>query len=240
MKLDQSNEEYPKFLAKAKEMYLASEGKELVIDGDSKTQEKAHPVRIVHSNTSGSWVPERCVTAKTLSELVIPSESVKLLSCGRVVYQPMDIESEDSYVRIPVSIDDEEEENEALDTKGNNEEGFVRISIEEDEEEEDEETQLSPLELAASIPVTMSQLERATALKDYGNKLMISGQFLAAEEAYSRSLHYDFSILTLNNRAQAKLSAQVFRRSFTVSLILSLMLCGCRTSWGPSKMQMVS
>lgn len=212
MKLDQSNEEYPKFLAKAKEMYLASEGKELVIEGRETVLEKVEHVRIVHSNTSGTWISEHCIAVRSLPELAIPSESVKLLSAGRAAFRTMEIEPEDSYVRIPVSIDDEAEDA-PNDTKTGNEEEFVRISIEEDDDNEsddDEGSQLSPLEEAASIQVSMSAEEKASALKEYGNKLMVSGQFSAAEEAYSRSLHYEFSILTLNNRAQAKLSAQVF------------------------------
>jgi hypothetical protein len=140
-------------------------------------------------------------------------------------------------IQIEDDDDDEEEEDEgeegpnhAANNSSDRGSSFVRIPIVEEEEEEEEDSDdndeaadetpadasippltpiLDPIEQQAGIDTSLPLEQKALLLKEYGNSCMLKSDFDSALKAYSLSLQYNHNILTLNNRAQAKLSLKV-------------------------------
>lgn len=203
-------------------MYAATEGKELLLTDETPTQQMPTAIpsapkpalNVVHVASTSSWTSVNCTSEKGMSQLIIPGESMKLLYTGSLLNsEVLDEHFEESYVKIPVSIvdDDDEGSDEEVQSEIGHEKtsSFVRIAIQEDSDEETEEPFLTEMEIAAGITTATPDSEKAIALKDYGNKVMLAAEWSKAISAYSRSLEINFSVATLNNRAQAKLSSQV-------------------------------
>jgi tetratricopeptide (TPR) repeat protein len=236
MRLDSANEEYPKFLAKSRDLYASTEGKPLVFEevqsatSDKRAIEQA-PIRIVQSVIQsalfGEWEEVNCERVQSLSGLLVPAREISLSKKAMMrtfasssnndilPTENINVDDEDkdeAYVKIPVSFvddDDDESANENTDRPQ-----FVRIAIAEndDEDEETNSAQNDTLNLEANAGVTkqMTSEEKALQLKNYGNSMMLRYDWNSSIAAYSRSLFHQFSIATLNNRAQAKLSSQDF------------------------------
>lgn len=80
---------------------------------------------------------------------------------------------------------------------------FVRVQIlaESDDEESDSEDNSQP-------PAPPSAEEQAIQLKEKGNDLVKAGRSQEAIELYDQSLQLHYTLITVNNRAQAKLNVQ--------------------------------
>lgn len=183
---------------------------------------------------TGTWehVPTETVTGpiavSSLADLLlVPAETMTLVHRGTLQTSIEDAdgatdtaEEEEEFVQIPIQFDDDDEDDEE-EERGENpakDEGetFVRIQICDDDEDEDDEADknnqgeqavpIHPVDQEAGLPASATPEQKASLLKEFGNSLMLKGQLTKALDVYDRSLYYFFSLLTLNNRAQAKLS----------------------------------
>lgn len=206
--LDPNNSEYSKFLQKSIEKYEEAEGRPLKLV-DNKA-DKVEVSTITSESVIVSDTTIRSNTVQSLPDLIIPLVRFYEHSKGSLSFTSFGSRSSaPAFVAIPIQIasDDESEDH-------RQESDFVRISIQNDDSDEDENNEESyqnnivdEIDQESGIENSMSDDKKASTLKDYGNRCMQQSNFTKAIAVYSRSLQYCFSVLTLNNRAQAKLSA---------------------------------
>lgn len=240
------SEDYRAMLQKTLDKYEETEGKPLDLaavlsaslapaPSHSATQAKFTPAqqtnaqqtRSLSSKVEAGWTSYSSSVTRSLDQLAIPKESVKLVSKGIVASVPKPLPAvveKETFVQIPIQFDDdddEDEEKQPVEESKKGDEGFIRIPIiTDDEEDDDDEPQQSnssqsqqyrEVEAAAGISPNHPSDQAANVLKEHGNQLMLKGNYQQALTSYNASLaRQPGNVAVLNNRAQAKLSLRDF------------------------------